>query len=72
MMHSLIRISLFAAIICIACENHNRVGKEGSTGNGGIIDSQSHYDTSHPTQDSVGDQHVNPNFRDTTYKPQKK
>jgi len=48
------------------------VGKQGSTGNGGIIDSQSHYDTSHPTQDSIGDQHVNPNFRDTTYKPQKK
>lgn len=66
-----IRIAFFAAILCVACENHNRIGKEGSTGNGGIIESQSHNDTSHPHQDSVGDQHVNPNFRDTTDKPQK-
>jgi hypothetical protein len=70
-MQQIIRISLFAAVLCVACENHNRVGKEGSTGDGGIIDSVGHNDTSHPRQDSIGDQHVNPNFRDTTYKPQK-
>jgi hypothetical protein len=70
-MQQLIKFSLFTIVLCTAaCENHNRVGKEGSTGNGGIIDSQSHNDTSRPHQDSVGNQHDNPNFRDTTYKPQ--
>jgi len=70
-MQQLIRISIFTAILFAACENHNRVGKEGSTGDGGIIDSVGHHDTSHPHQDSVGNQHVNPNFRDTASKPQK-
>jgi len=45
---------LVPGLFLASCENHNRVGSENSTGDGGIArpDSTTRYDTSHPREHS--------------------
>lgn len=66
-----VMMAMVVVTAAAGCENHNRVGKEGSTGDGGVIDSEGHYDTSRPQKDSVGNGNDNPNGPDTGARPQK-
>jgi hypothetical protein len=53
-MRNLLAFLLISGFLAAGCTNRNRVGAEGSTGDGGIArpDSTTRYDTSHPREHS--------------------
>ena len=68
-MRKLLILLLFSGSLLAGCENHNRVGAENGTGDGGVArpDSTTRFDTSHPREhsDTSGRLHDTPATPDT-------